>query len=75
MPLSRTDSPAVQAVLGRQGRFEGLDYRGVPVLADVRPLPGTPWFMVAKINSDEVMAEANYRGTVILAFVKYNSIR
>jgi len=69
MPLSRTDSPAVQAVLGRQGRFEGLDYRGVPVLADVRPLPGTPWFMVAKIDADEALAEVRYRAVVVAILV------
>ena len=60
-PLSRTDSPAVQAVLGRQGMFVGKDYRNVEVTADLRPVPGSPWFIVAKVDSKEILAQARYR--------------
>jgi len=60
-PLSRDDSPAVQAVRGRRGLFEGKDYRGVDVLADLRPVAGTPWFLVTKIDAREVYTEARYR--------------
>ena len=69
IPVSRTNVPAVESVLGRTGLFSGVDYQGVPVESDIRPIPESPWFMVAKINSDEILAEANYRGMVILAFV------
>ena len=55
VPMSATDIPAVQAVLGRAGAFEGVDYRGVPVLADLRPVPGSTWFIVAKVNREEVL--------------------
>jgi len=72
-PLSNTSLPAVQAVLGRQGVFEGRDYRNVAVLADLRPIVGSPWFMVAKIDLDEVLAEAHYRaraiGLVVALFI------
>lgn len=61
--------PAVQAVLGRQGLFEGLDYRGVDVLADLRAVPDSPWFMVAKMDSDEIMAEVHSRAALIAAIV------
>ena len=56
LPLTATAVPAVQAVLGRTGPFEGLDYHGVPVLADLRPVPRTAWFLVAKVNRDEILA-------------------
>jgi len=68
VPLSRTDLPAVQAALGKVGEFEGWDYRGVKVLAEVLPVPGTPWFLVAKVDSDEILAEARHRGQFILIF-------
>lgn len=72
-PLARTDVPAVQAVLGLQGQFAGSDYRGVPVLADLRPVPGSPWFMVAKVDADEILGEARYRaaatGLVVLVLI------
>ena len=53
-PLSRVDLPAVQAVLGRTGRFEGRDYREHEVLADLRPVPGMDWFLVTKVDVAEV---------------------
>lgn len=69
VPVSDTDIPAVQAVLGTTGLFEGKDYRGEEVLADLRQLSGTPWFMVSKVDTDEILSEAGYRGAIILLFV------
>ena len=69
-PLTQKDLPAVQAGLGKQGMFEGRDYRGKKVLADLRPVPQSPWFMVAKVDADEILAEARYRAG-ITAFVVF----
>ena len=68
IPLSRSDVPAVRAALGKTGAFEGRDNRGVEVLAEILPVPGSPWFMVAKVDADEILAEARYRGQFILLF-------
>ena len=68
-PLTQSDLPATQAVLGQQGMFQGRDYRGVEVLADLRPVPGSPWFLVAKVDADEILAEAHYRARMIALFV------
>ena len=54
-PLTQTDLLAVKAVLGQQGIVEGIDYRGAPAMAAVRPVPGTPWFVVARIDSADYM--------------------
>jgi PAS domain S-box-containing protein len=54
VPLSRGDMAAVMAVQGRQGNVEAMDYRGVPVFAALRPVPDTAWFLIAKIDSEEV---------------------
>ncbi len=56
LPLSRTELPAVKAVQGAKGWVEGKDYRGKKVLAVVRPIPNSPWFMVAKIDADEALS-------------------
>jgi PAS domain S-box-containing protein len=69
IPLIQTDVPAVQAVLGKRGTVEGPDYRGVEVLADVRPVAGSDWFLVAKVDADEMLAEARSRAEIIVAFV------
>lgn len=67
-PMTLIDLPAVQAVKGKEGIFEGKDYRRVNVLADLRPIPDSSWFMVAKVDSDEILAEARYRGGAIALF-------
>jgi two-component system cell cycle sensor histidine kinase/response regulator CckA len=67
-PLTETSIPAVQVVLGKQGVFRGRDYRNQEVLADLRPIPESPWFIVAKVDTAEILAEARYRaGAILLA--------
>ncbi len=66
-PLTSQDLPAAQAVLGKEGIFHGRDYRGVEVLADL-PIADSPWFMVAKVDASEILAEANYRGGMVALF-------
>jgi PAS domain S-box-containing protein len=61
LPISLADAPAVQAVNGKRGMFEGQDYRGVKVIADLRPVKASPWFLVSKVDAAEVYREANYR--------------
>jgi PAS domain S-box-containing protein len=56
VPLARRDVPSVMAASGSSGFVEGVDYRCVPVLADVRAVPGTSWFAVTKIDTEEAMA-------------------
>ena len=68
-PLSETRLPAAQAVLGRTGPFEGLDYRGAPVLADLRPVPGSSWFVVAKVDRSEILAGLRHEAVAVLAAV------
>ncbi|MFH0962826.1 MAG: PAS domain S-box protein, partial [Planctomycetota bacterium] len=64
--LSRRDVPAVMAVLGTEGVVRAVDYRGVKVLAMLRAVPGTPWFLVVKV--DEAEALAVWRTRIALVF-------
>ena len=59
IPLDRLTLPAVQAVNGQESLVEGIDYRGVPVLAAVRTVPDSPWALVARIDESEVYAPLN----------------
>jgi PAS domain S-box-containing protein len=68
IPLTSNDLPAVQAVSGRTGVFEGKDYRGVEVLSDLRPIPGTPWFIISKIDQAEIYSELKYKVFIIFLF-------
>jgi PAS domain S-box-containing protein len=53
-PLSNIELPAAMAVLGKKGIVDGIDYRGVPVIAYVGSVPDSPWFIVARIDKSEV---------------------
>jgi PAS domain S-box-containing protein len=61
VPLTSTDVPAVKAALGEIGLVSGVDYRGVPVLAFVSAVSGSPWFLVAKVDQAEAYAPMNQR--------------
>jgi PAS domain S-box-containing protein len=55
-PLDDVRLPAARGARGETGIQEGVDYRGVPVVAVVRPVPDTPWLMVAKVDQAELYA-------------------
>ncbi|MBZ0132104.1 MAG: PAS domain S-box protein [Rhodocyclaceae bacterium] len=57
--LKKDDDPYMPAALaarGQQGVTEGIDYRGVPVVAAVGQVPGMPWFVIAKLDRAEILA-------------------
>ena len=58
IPINQTQLPAVQAALGKTGLIEGLDYRGIPVVAVGLPIPASPWFLLAKVDRHEIYADA-----------------
>lgn len=54
LPSSDLNLPAAKAVNGFVGVVEGVDYRKVPVVGYVSPVPGLNWFLVAKIDKEEI---------------------
>ena len=44
------------AASGKEGVFEALDNRGIPVVGALRRIPGTPWLIVAKVHDEEILA-------------------
>lgn len=55
-PLVGPSLPAAAAILSSNaGTMRGKDYRGAEVLAAYRPVSGTDWHIVAKIDRDEAM--------------------
>ncbi|MDP2753675.1 MAG: hypothetical protein Q8P40_04710 [Nitrospirota bacterium] len=45
--------PTAMAIRGVEGMVEGIDYRGTPVLAALRAIPDSPWFIVTKVDTRE----------------------
>jgi PAS domain S-box-containing protein len=69
IPLSRTDNPAVMAVMGRRGFVEGRDSRGVECLAVICSVPDSPWHMVAKIDAAEAFAAWRMQSALIMGLI------
>lgn len=69
IPLSRTDVPAVMAVLGPEGLFRGRDYRGVEVLAMLKSVPDSSWYLVAKEDASEALAPLRRESLLIVALL------
>ncbi len=69
MPFSQPEMPEHMAVQGVQGLVEGPDYRGVPVLAVLNPVPGTTWFMITKIDTEEALAHWQTCSLLILGLI------
>ncbi len=61
MPISEENIPAAMAVMGQEGIIEGYDYRGIRVLASVKKIPDSPWYIIAKTDTDEIFASLRYQ--------------
>ncbi|MBN1309711.1 MAG: cache domain-containing protein [Chitinispirillaceae bacterium] len=69
LPLGQSDRLATRALSGFIGVMEGTDYRAVPVLAAVRPIPGTKWCMIAKTDANEAFAAVRLFSFIIITFM------
>ncbi len=54
MPLATPGLPAALAVAGELRTTDGVDYRGVSVVAEMRPVAGSSWFVVSKVDREEL---------------------
>jgi PAS domain S-box-containing protein len=55
LPVTSEDLPAAMALQGVKETSEGIDYRGVKVIAAMNKVPESEWYMVAKVDRDEVV--------------------
>ncbi len=56
-PLSRNELPEVRAVLADlPGTTAGVDYRGISVVTAYRPISGSSWYLITKIDRAELLA-------------------
>jgi PAS domain S-box-containing protein len=60
-PLNTPNLVAAMIARGKKGVVEGLDYRGIPSLAAVGHIPDSSWFLVAKIDANEIYAPLRKR--------------
>jgi PAS domain S-box-containing protein len=65
-PVSAEKLPAAMVARNMTGVVEGNDYRGVPVIAAIRTIPDSPWFLVSKIDEEEIYAPVRERLQVVM---------
>ncbi len=69
IPASDTNVTSVKGILGRQGKLEGIDYRGLSVLANLQKIHGTDWFLISEIDKNEIYKDIIYRIETLIAIV------
>lgn len=69
IPITQKDVPAVMAVMGREGLLEGADYRGISVVSYLGQIPGSPWFMEAKVDAAEAFTTLRSESAMMLALM------
>ena len=75
-PVATEKLPAALATKGITGTTDGVDYRNVPVVAAMKKIPGTQWYMVAKIDRDEILSSLNDQmnmGVIILVLFIFST--
>jgi len=71
-PLTKSSLPAVMAVLGAKGTVYGTDYRKKTVFAAIKAVPDSNWFLIAKVDTDEIYATLTTRFWVTVFFIILN---
>ncbi|MHB9154951.1 MAG: PAS domain S-box protein, partial [Endomicrobiales bacterium] len=68
--VRRCGRGCIDAILnGRTEQKESRDYRGTPVLVDVRPFPGSDWFLVTKADLSKSFENITHEGLLITVTV------
>jgi PAS domain S-box-containing protein len=76
-PIAFTQPPSRDEITGNiplQGTFamkEARDYRGVRALAGIRQIEGTSWWMISKIDVNEMVLPLHRRAFSIILFIGF----
>lgn len=70
VPLREKQYNGVVGIEVGKGIVEGTDYRSNKVLAAVEKIPNTDWYLISKVDKDEIYADLLYKGiTIALIFL------
>jgi PAS domain S-box-containing protein len=68
-PVSEEKLPEAMVFKGIKGTKDGVDYRDVRVVASMKKIPGTQWFMIAKIDREEVLSVLNSQMQLVITLL------
>jgi PAS domain S-box-containing protein len=69
IPLREKGFSVAMVTGGQKGIFEGKDYRDVPVLAAIRAIPDSSWFLISKVDQSEIYADLKKQTAIISIIV------
>ncbi len=69
VPLASSTLPAAQGLRGQNGLLHGTTFGGASVLAVLRPVPETTWYLQAQVDDDEVFAAVNEYTRFVVALI------
>jgi PAS domain S-box-containing protein len=67
--LNNDNSIPVQAIKGINGIYEGIDYRGIDVLSYIKPIPIFNWYLVVKVDKDEIYKGIKERAEIVTVLI------
>ena len=68
-PMTGSKTTVIRAILSNGGMIEGLDYRGINVLAVAESVPDTQWFIVSKIDTKELYQPIRNQAILVVCFI------
>ena len=68
-PVATEKLDAAMAISGITGTIDAKDYRGVPVVAAMKKVPGTPWYMIAKMDREEILSALNKQISMVVIII------
>ncbi len=68
-PAAEESLPSSMAVKGIEGTTRGIDYRGNEVVAAMKKIPGSSWYLVAKMDHGEVFSVIDKQMTMIIIII------
>ncbi|MEW6195699.1 MAG: PAS domain S-box protein [Bacteroidota bacterium] len=69
IPLSQKDVPAVMAANNIVGIVEGKDYRGEDVLAVIKKISRSDWYLISKVDKKEIYQPITEKSLFITALI------
>jgi len=69
IPVDNPKQISVMAAKNIEGQVQGLDYRGAPVIAVIKPIAGSQWVLETKIDKDEIYSEVRTRALLVFCAV------
>jgi PAS domain S-box-containing protein len=69
LPVTREKLAAALALQGVSKTTEAVDYRGIPIIAAMKKIPDSPWYMVAKVDREEILSTIRNQVGMVLIIV------